>query len=140
MHQSKEGYDWHFGMKAHVGVDVASGLVHTVIGTAGNIADVCQAHALLQGAETAVLADAGYQCVENRAVVYPLRACQSGAGLTTLDDADDATYLLINDNSPHGPCAVAAGPTPAIVIAQRKYLNAPTCSEMEFCQRCRNEV
>ena len=35
MHQSKEGNDWHFGMKVHVGLGAASGLVHTVIGTAG---------------------------------------------------------------------------------------------------------
>jgi IS5 family transposase len=47
MHQSKKGNDPHFGMKVHVGVDAASGLVHTVIDTAGNIADVTQAHALL---------------------------------------------------------------------------------------------
>ena len=67
MHQSKKGNDWHFGMKAHIGVDAASGLVHTVVGTAGNVADVCQAHALLHGGETVVLADAGYQGVEKRA-------------------------------------------------------------------------
>ena len=47
MHQSKKGNDWHFGMKAHIGVDAASGLVHTVVGTAGNVSDVTQAHALL---------------------------------------------------------------------------------------------
>lgn len=66
MHLSKKGNDWHFGMKAHVGVDATSGLVHTVIGTAGNVADVTQAHALLHGDETAVLGDAGYQDVEKR--------------------------------------------------------------------------
>jgi IS5 family transposase len=43
MHQSKKGNDWHFGLKAHIGVDAASGLVHTVIGTAGNVSDVTQA-------------------------------------------------------------------------------------------------
>jgi len=53
-------------MKAHVSVDAASGLVHTVIGTAGNVADVTQAHALLYGGETVVLGDAGYQGVEKR--------------------------------------------------------------------------
>lgn len=31
MHQTKMGDQWHFGMKAHVGVDAESGLVHTVI-------------------------------------------------------------------------------------------------------------
>ena len=66
MHQSKKGNDWHFGMKAHIGVDAASGLVHTVVGTAGNVADVTQAHALLHGDEVAALGDAGYQGVEKR--------------------------------------------------------------------------
>jgi IS5 family transposase len=66
MHQSKKGNDWHFGMKAHIGVDATSGLVHTVIGTAGNVADVTQAGALLHGDETAALGDAGYQGVEKR--------------------------------------------------------------------------
>ncbi len=66
MHQSKKGNDWHFGMKAHVGVDAASGLAHTVIGTAGNVSDVTQACALLHGDESAALGDAGYQGVEKR--------------------------------------------------------------------------
>jgi IS5 family transposase len=66
MHQSKKGNAWHFGMKAHIGVDASSGLVHTVIGTAGNVADVAQAHALLHGEETFALGDAGYQGVEKR--------------------------------------------------------------------------
>lgn len=66
MHQSKKGNDWHFGMKAHIGVDMASGLVHTVVGTAGNVADVTQAHALLHGGEVVVLGDAGYQGVAKR--------------------------------------------------------------------------
>jgi IS5 family transposase len=66
MHQSKKGNDWHFGLKAHIGVDAASGLVHTVIGTAGNVSDVTQAHALLHGDEVAALGDAGYQGVEKR--------------------------------------------------------------------------
>jgi len=66
MHQSKKGNDWHFGMKAHIGVDAASGLVHTVIGTAGNVSDVTQAGALLHGHESAALGDAGYQGVKRR--------------------------------------------------------------------------
>jgi IS5 family transposase len=67
MHQSKKGNQWYFGMKAHIGVDADSGLVHTVVGTAGNVADVSQTHALLHGEETDVLGDAGYQGVEKRA-------------------------------------------------------------------------
>ena len=40
MHQTKKGNQWHFGMKAHIGVDADSGLVHTVRGTATNVSDV----------------------------------------------------------------------------------------------------
>ncbi|MFM9438299.1 IS5 family transposase [Janthinobacterium sp. CG_23.3] len=65
MHQSKKGNDWYFGLKAHIGVDSASGLVHTVIGTAGNVSDVTQVHALPHGDEIAAMGDAGYQGVEN---------------------------------------------------------------------------
>ena len=66
MHQTKKGNQWHFGMKAHIGVDADSGLVHTVVGTAANVNDVTQAHALLHGEETDVFADAGYQGVSER--------------------------------------------------------------------------
>ena len=66
---SRKGNAWHFGMKAHVGVDAGSGLVHPVVGTAANVADVVQAHALLHGQEKAVLGDAGYQGVEKRAEI-----------------------------------------------------------------------
>ncbi len=61
MHQTKKGNAWHFGMKAHIGVDADTGLVHTVIGTAANVNDVTQGHGLLHGEETVVFADAGYQ-------------------------------------------------------------------------------
>jgi IS5 family transposase len=66
MHQSKKGNQWHFGMKAHIGVDAQSGLVHTLVGTAANVHDVTQAQALLHGDETDVFGDAGYQGVEKR--------------------------------------------------------------------------
>lgn len=66
MHQSKKGNQWHFGMKAHIGVDANSGLVHTVVGTAANVSDITQAQALLHGEETDVFGDAGYQGIEKR--------------------------------------------------------------------------
>ena len=66
MHQTKKGNQWHFGMKAHIGVDADSGLVHTVVGTAANVNDVTQASALVHGEETDVFADAGYQGVAKR--------------------------------------------------------------------------
>ena len=61
MHQTQKGNQWHFGMKAHIGVDADSGLVHTVVGTAANVNDVTQGHGWLHGEETDVFADAGYQ-------------------------------------------------------------------------------
>jgi IS5 family transposase len=66
MHQTKKGNQWHFGMKAHIGVDAESGLVHTVLGTAANVNDVTQAGALLHGEETAAFGDAGYRGVDKR--------------------------------------------------------------------------
>ena len=66
MHQTKKGNQWHFGMKAHIGVDADSGLVHSVIGTAANVHDVTQGHGLLHGEETVVFADAGYQGAAKR--------------------------------------------------------------------------
>lgn len=66
MHQTKKGKQWHFGMKAHIGVDAASGLVHTVIGTAANVNDVTQAQALLHGDEREGYGDAGYQGADKR--------------------------------------------------------------------------
>ena len=66
MHQTKKGNQWHFGMKAHIGVDADSGLVHTVVGTAANVNDVTQAHRLVLGSESEVFADAGYQGVDKR--------------------------------------------------------------------------
>jgi IS5 family transposase len=66
MHQTKKGNEWHFGMKAHVGVDADSGLVHSVVGTAANESDVSQAHALLHGHEAHAFGDAGYTGVEKR--------------------------------------------------------------------------
>ena len=53
-------------MKAHIGVDAQSGLVHTLIGMAANVHDVTQVQVLLHGDETDVLGDAGYQGVEKR--------------------------------------------------------------------------
>ena len=66
MHQTKKGNQWHFGMKAHIGVDVASGLVHTATGTAANEADIAQTAALLHGEEEDVFGDAGYTGADKR--------------------------------------------------------------------------
>src|SRR6202008_1693101 len=66
MHQTKKGNEWHFGMKAHIGVDADSGLVHTVTTTAANEADVEQVAQLLHGKEEHVWADSGYRGAQSR--------------------------------------------------------------------------
>jgi IS5 family transposase len=66
MHQTRKGNQWYFGMKAHIGSDRDSALVHTVISTAANVSDISQAANLLHGRENQVHADAGYTGVEKR--------------------------------------------------------------------------
>jgi len=72
MHQTKKGNQWYFGMKAHIGADRDSKLVHTVVVTAANVADITQTAQLLHGQETQVHADAGYTGVEKRAEIVTL--------------------------------------------------------------------
>jgi transposase, IS5 family len=64
-HQSKKGNEWYFGMKAHIGMNADSGLVHTVRGMAGKVSDVVQANSLLHRQETDAFGDAGYQVCTN---------------------------------------------------------------------------
>ena len=73
MHQTKKGNQWYFGMKAHIGADRASKLVHTVVATAANVADITKTAELLHGEEQQVHADAGYTGVEKRAEIVALK-------------------------------------------------------------------
>jgi len=61
MKQSRKGQQWYFGMKCHIGVDIESGLVHTVKGTSGAVNDVVEANSLVRDSDREVFADAGYQ-------------------------------------------------------------------------------
>ena len=72
MHQTRKGNQWYFGMKAHIGADRDSKLVHTVVTTAANVADVTKTAALLHGEEQQVHADAGYTGVEKRPEIVAL--------------------------------------------------------------------
>ena len=72
MHQTKKGNQWHFGMKAHIGADRDSKLVHTVVVTAANVADITKTSELLHGEEKQVHGDAGYTGVEKRAEIVAL--------------------------------------------------------------------
>jgi IS5 family transposase len=72
MHQTRKGNQWYFGMKAHIGADRDSKLVHTVVVTAANVSDITKTAELLHGQETQVHADAGYTGVEKRAEIVAL--------------------------------------------------------------------
>jgi IS5 family transposase len=72
MHQTRKGNQWYFGLKAHIGADRDSKLVHTVVVTAANVADITKTAELLHGQETQVHADAGYTGVEKRAEITAL--------------------------------------------------------------------
>ncbi|MFM2065136.1 MAG: hypothetical protein RLZZ584_45 [Pseudomonadota bacterium] len=74
MHQTKKGNEWHFGMKAHIGADADSGLVHSLHTTSANESDVAHAHAVLHGQETKAHLDAGYTGVEKRAEIIKAQA------------------------------------------------------------------
>jgi IS5 family transposase len=54
MHQTKKGKNWYFGMKAHLGVDSKTKIIHTAVATAANVSDVAMLADLLHGEETRV--------------------------------------------------------------------------------------
>ncbi len=66
MKQTKKGNQWYFGMKAHVGADATTGLVHSAAVSAASEADITHLHELLRGDESMVIADAGYTGAESR--------------------------------------------------------------------------
>jgi IS5 family transposase len=61
MHQTRKGQQWYFGMKAHVGVDSRTKVIHAVVATAANVADATILPDLLHGAETRVWGDQAYR-------------------------------------------------------------------------------
>jgi len=74
MHQTKKGNQWYFGMKVHVGADVNSGLVHTVLVTPANRSDISQLPRLLRADDRAVFGDKAY-------VSKPLKRLARQAGV-----------------------------------------------------------
>jgi IS5 family transposase len=74
MHQTKKGNQWYFGLKAHIGADAASGLVHSLEATAANESDIAHTHEVLHGQEKLVCGDAGYVGVEKRCEIVQAQA------------------------------------------------------------------
>jgi len=61
MHQTKKGNQWYFGIKAHVGVDSKTKIIHSAVVTAANVADSAVLSDLLHGEETEVWGDQAYR-------------------------------------------------------------------------------
>lgn len=74
MHQTKKGNQWYFGMKAHIGADADSGLVHSLHVTPANDSDVAHTHEVLHGEEAMASLDAGYVGVEKRPEIVQAQA------------------------------------------------------------------
>lgn len=74
MHQTRKGNQWYFGMKAHIGVDEFSGLVHHAKCTAANVSNVTVTEALLHGKKECVFGDSGYTGADKRAELSNCKA------------------------------------------------------------------
>jgi transposase, IS5 family len=74
MHQTKKGNAWYFGMKAHVGVDSKTKIIHTAVATAANVADSTVLSDLLHGEETRVWGDQAY-----KGQSHVIKECAPGA-------------------------------------------------------------
>ena len=61
MRQTKKGNQWYFGMKAHIGVDARTKLIHSVATTPANVHDSQVLTKLLHGEEREVWGDSAYQ-------------------------------------------------------------------------------
>lgn len=66
MKQTKKGNEWHFGMKAHTGVDAGTGMVHSVVCTSASASDIGETYRLIREDDEAVYGDAGYVGIEKR--------------------------------------------------------------------------
>ena len=61
MHQTRKGQQWYFGMKAHIGVDSRTKVIHAVVATAANVHDATVLPDLLHGSETRIWGDQAYR-------------------------------------------------------------------------------
>jgi IS5 family transposase len=106
IHQTKRGNQWYDGMNEHIGVDNASGLIHSVVTTADNVHDLTSAAQLLHRHEQVVYGDGGYQGMDkspemaSRAVTFRV-AMRSGKRRLLPDIADGKLQDLIEVSKTH---------------------------------------
>ena len=94
MRSAKKGSNWHFGMKMHIGVDKATGIIHTVVTTPANVHDVTKADELRRPDDWEVIGDSGYLGMEKRDSADPERVAY---GCETLQSEKEALGRRIAD-------------------------------------------
>jgi IS5 family transposase len=120
MHQTKKGNQWHFGMKAHIGVDECTGLVHTVVSTAANVADVVEVPNLLHGQERHVFGDAGYTGAPKRA---PKRGRKFwiAAKRSVVKAIEDPALRAITEQLEHAKASIRAAVEHPFRVLKRQF-------------------
>ena len=108
MRQTKKGNQWQFGMKAHVGVDSRTKLIHSVAVTTANVHDGAVLGALLHGAETRVWGDRAYQrkrsvirAVAPRAYDFTHRRCRWHGVVDLMEKARNTTKSRVRAKVEH---------------------------------------
>lgn len=74
MHQTRKGNQWYHGMKCHIGVDVHTGIIHSLEATAANVHDLTPIASLLHGREQYIFGDSGYTGLDKR---QDMKDCQA---------------------------------------------------------------
>jgi len=108
MHQTKKGNQWYFGMKAHVGVDSKTKLIHAVVATAANVHDSAVLGDLLHGEETRVWGDQAYQGQGEvirehapRAKDFTNRRCRRNGEVDEIEHAKNRTKSKVRAKGEH---------------------------------------
>ncbi|MBC2861630.1 IS5 family transposase [Stappia sp. 28M-7] len=108
MSSTKKGNAWYFGMKAHVGVDVDSGTVHSLEATTAKVHDSRIWDELLHGGETSVWADKGYVSAEREAAFTKngkvwgvMRKAPRGGKLDEIDEETNRVIAMVRAKVEH---------------------------------------
>jgi IS5 family transposase len=108
MSSTKKGNDWYFGMKAHIGVDVDSGTVHSLDTSTAKLHDSKVWDDLLHGEETSIWADKGYVSAEREAafagpgkVWGVMRKASKGSALHPVDDQINRIIAIVRAKVEH---------------------------------------
>jgi len=121
MHPTKKGNQWYFDMKAHIGVDEATGLVHSAVTTAANVGDVTQVGDLLHGKEKVVFGDAGYIGAEKHAPVKGGRKWHIAAKRGKVKAIEDERLRALVEQIEHIKASIRAAVEHPFRVVKRQF-------------------